>query len=194
MILASPYITKKEQGAEWTMIFYHDSVSGGFFSSLQEAMFCENPNRYSIFSKIDKNYKIEGYYEFLLEYPGVSGFNRWKQSELPWSIPEEIGKIATGYIPINISWSGFGFGGLVKSNNNNNGGITLLDGSAGTNYWFYAIGCVNPDVYQPYYPGPSTTVGYSKLWIKNSVQTSTNTRLHVSKHTILFILSMQLVI
>jgi len=174
-IFSYQYTRKKEFGADWMMIFYHDSVSGGFFSSLEEAMFSENPNKYSIFSKIGDEYKIDGYYEFLLEYPTFDGYNRWKQSDLPWKNEEISGKSANGYTPINISWNSYNWGGLVKSRNSNHPGITLLDGSAGSDYWFYAIGCVDPYTYNPNYPGPFySAIRYSRLWIR--IQNSSPTK------------------
>jgi len=164
------------------MIFYHNSTGGVFFDSFSEAMNCDKDSRYSIFSLISHSFLTEGYYEFLLEYPETVGFNHWRQSLLPWNDNEVLGNKAQGYQGISISWNKNSWGGLVLSNNYfqpQNNMSTLLDGSAGTNDWWFSIGCVNPTIFfYPMYPGPGVTINTTYLWLRidnlNVLSKSTN--------------------
>jgi len=165
--ICSCYETKNQYDCIWLKIFYHNSVGGVFFSNFSHGMFSLEPNLYSIFSLITDDFRIDGKFEFLLEYPGSSGYNRWRQSFLPWNNNEVSGKKAEGYENIYITWSGSDWGGLVKSNNGY-GLYTLIDGSAGKNLWHYAIGCISTR-YSPRFPGPNGgTVLECRLWIRMS--------------------------
>ena len=86
---------------------------------------------------------------------------------MPWEDIEVLNQQAIGYKPISISWSDY-WGGLVKSNNGFEG-VVLLDGSAGLNHWWYSLGVINPGQYNPFYPGPCSSLVYrSTLWIRVS--------------------------
>jgi len=164
------YEIKEAYGRKWLKIFYHDTMTGIYFDSFSHAMFSQDPNRYSIFSLITSSFKTEGYYEFLLEYPELSGFNQWRQNNLPWQEEKIPSQIAGGYTPISISWNSSYWGGLVRSNDYHTtvyGSITLLDGSPGTDLWYYAIGCINPSVHwHPNMPGPNSAVKVARLWLR----------------------------
>ena len=165
--ICSCYETKYQYECTWLKIFYHKSTGGVFFKNFSQSMFSLDPNLYSIFSFLDDRFKINGKFEFLLEYPELSGYNRWRQALLPWNNDEITGNAAEGYENVYNTWSGSYWGGLVKSNHGC-GVHTLIDGSAGTIYWHYAIGCTST-YYSPQYPGPD---GYLVveccLWIRLS--------------------------
>ena len=165
-VLQLNYTFKIAFGYRWLKIFYHDSIGGVFFKNLDQTMNNLDPNLYSVLNIVNYRYKINHYYVFLLEYPDLAGSNHWKQSKIPWYNTEVNGSTAEGYTPINITWNTHHWGGLVKSNNYFSC-LTLMDGSAGTNYWWYALGVVNSSQYYPKYPGPNgILVNKSALWIR----------------------------
>ena len=67
-------------GKQWKKIFYHDLPKSSLFNSFEEGMKCFEENKYSLLYSINDEHRINGYYEFLLEYPDFKGFNRWIQS------------------------------------------------------------------------------------------------------------------
>jgi len=123
--------------AYWDLVFEHNSGNGDFFSGNNDPTNCRKQNLYSNLINLKSQYYINGYYEFLLEYPEISGHNRWIQSKNPIDDLEQTGKTATGYSPISISWPGRYWGGLCKSKN----AKTLLDGStSSSDAWWFSIG------------------------------------------------------
>ena len=106
----------------------------------------------------------------MLEYPGIPGYNRWKQSIFPTKEPNNISKsAATGYSPVSISWNGSFWGGLSRSISI----YALLDGSfdkKSQNFaWYYVVGFLSTcsiSSYQKVFPGPSTTVNTVLLWMR----------------------------
>jgi len=169
-VFSVEYTLKSAYGRNWLLIFNHDLVNGQYFTDLNQTMLNFEVSRYSLFGLLNQKFKTSGYYEFLLEYPEIVGCNQWRQSLLPWEDTEVIGKQAIGYTPINISWTNNFWGGLVKSNNHYTqvyNSLTLLDGSAGNDYWYYSIGCVRPSTnWSPDIPGPSSRVKKAKLWLR----------------------------
>jgi len=164
------FSTKNAHGRTWVMIFNHDIDQGGYFNNFSDAMYSLNPHKYSIFQLISPDFITDGYFEFLLEYPDVSGFNQWRQDLLPWNNTEVNDENAKGYQGISISWNASQWGGLVLSNNYYSATYnvsTLLDGSAGHVNWWYAIGCINPSsLYEGFMPGPNELVKKACLWMR----------------------------
>jgi len=168
------------RGAYWLLVFYHNSVGGVYFNSLNEAKKCDLPNRFSILSDLNQNYYFNNKFEFLLQYPGISDHNWWRQSYNPIEISEGTGDVY-GYEPIEIAWKGHNWGGLAVSAT----GLTLLDGSRRTGYWWYSIGCVS-SAYTPLIPGPYENETYNfmvsevKLWVRINAQTRSKSRIGVT--------------
>jgi len=161
--LSYGYETKQQHGATWLKMFYHDSTGGVFFSSVNEALQCSLPNKYSILSELDQRYALNGQYEFLLEYPELSGFNRWKQNNSPIIETEgQYGSMAQGYTPISVSWTVNGWGGLVKSKAK----TTFIEGStSSTSLAWYGIGYISKQ-YSPKMAGPGKHVYKVCLWVR----------------------------
>jgi len=159
--LESHHVIKYAYDAAWLKIFYHNSAGSVYFSSRSEALYTIGTKKYSILNKLNASFKVDGVYEFLLEYPEKTGYNRWRQAKLPMNNPEVTGKTAEGYTPIHIDWDGMYWGGLVLSSNTN----TLLDGSSGTTHFWYSIGETS-NSYKPNFPGPATVVNQCYLWIR----------------------------
>ena len=159
--LSSNY--KYEFNTLWLKIFHHKSFNNKYFKNSEEALKSNTSDLYSILYKINDSFKIGNYYEFLLEYPNHNGYNRWKQIQNPLEIIEKNDELPVlGYTPINITWNGLYWGGLVKSSY----GSSLLDGSTNAqNYWWYAIGSYLP--YKGGIPGPANIIVQETiLWIK----------------------------
>jgi len=148
--------------ASWMKVFYHDSTGGVFFISEIEVKRSDSTNKYSILEQIDSKYLDNGKYEFLLEYPELTGYNRWKQTNNPVDEIEQEGKNASGYIPISISWSNIYWGGLVKSKVPE----TYIEGSSQSQiHAWYSIGCFSKQ-YSPQFPGPGIKVSRVILWVR----------------------------
>ena len=128
---------KEVSNRKWMLVFYHKFVKNeDLFKNKTEALFSNTENKYSILSKINPSFRINGRYEFLLEYPRFQGyFNHWSQRINPINAqPNED----NGYKPINISWTNQSWHGLALSSTSN----TLIDGSPYNETWFYSIGSI----------------------------------------------------
>jgi len=153
--------------AYWDLIFEHNSSQGDFFSGINSPINCSKTNLYSNLVNLNDLYLIDGYYEFLLEYPELIGFNRWLQKNNPMNELEQTGKTATGYTPINISWSGRYWGGLCKSNSP----TTYIDGSTqNTEVWWYSIGSNVEFEKSNGIPGPCTALSRDSCIIVRHVK------------------------
>ena len=185
-ILISYYL-KKEFGVNWVKVFYHYSGSGDYFINLNETLNCSSTNKYSILSFIDNKFKINNKFEFLLEYPELNGYNRWRQSLHPLENPD-ISGFVNGYEEISIKWNG-GWVGLVKSYHTS---YTLLDGWGGVDGWWYSIGSLVKHVTPNTIPGPyKFEINNCSLWLRidnlNLLNLKTNNfKLHFKFFSLLF--------
>jgi len=168
LILLICFTYKKELGVDWVLLLKHDSTGGVMFSSLDEAKFCDLPKKYSIIGCISNFSRINGKFEFLLEYPGISGYNRWKQTNFPLWEPDN-NTAAIGFEAISLTWTDNNFGGLFRSTLTE----TLFDGSIGNGYWYYAVGVVTNWWSSSFcsppgdcFPGPITTTQSVELWMR----------------------------
>lgn len=98
-------------GARWARIFYHNNRNGSvLFTSLAECKNTQTVDKYSRLGLLDSGdtYKINGKYEFLLEYPidAPGQYNRWKQTNAPQNefVTETSAGTgtATGYEAVHI--------------------------------------------------------------------------------------------
>ena len=131
---------KVQFDTKWMLIFQHNT-SYGPFTELT-APLCFQKGKISYLARISDNNYVKRYdanYEFLLEYPDEfpGEYNHWIQTKDPLSESgrNESGLTATGFQPVNLSWS-YMFGGLML----NHYKTSLLDGQTGTWNWNYAIG------------------------------------------------------
>jgi len=127
---------------------------------------------------LDESFKIDGKYEFLLQYPELSGFNRWKQTINP-ILETKAGKtVVNGYQGIHIDWSGWYWGGLARSTFS----FSCVDGSIATGNWYYTIGTYAGSAYTPKFPGPAYSntddirVNEVYLWVKTNRDISEKTK------------------
>lgn len=131
----------------WTRIFTHNTMAGLFLndSEAKESNIADPGNdKYSILSKLTE-FKRDGKYKFWLYYPehdGAAGGNIWTQTSNP------VLEAVSGYASIREDYTGMYWGGLEKSSFSG----TLIDGSVGSSWWYYAIGASRN------WPSRSTTI------------------------------------
>ena len=76
-------VLKNELGATWVKIFYQKvEKEGDAFKTNEDALSADNNNQFSILLEASQ-WSHHGPYEFLLQYPEYSGYNRWKQTNFP---------------------------------------------------------------------------------------------------------------
>ena len=149
----------------WLLLYYHNfDISGPWVRGTAERNF--ETNKYSILYSINPSLKINGEYEFLLEYPEKNGYQRWYQSSNPMEEFENpsLGKRnAEGYREHTVSWTTCGWGGLVRTSNQD---IVLLDGTTYHDDSYYSIGRYSS--YNGAVPGNDNDIliKISILWIR----------------------------
>lgn len=160
-------------GARWARIFYHNNRNGSvLFTSLAECKNTQTTDKYSRLGILDSGntYKINGKYEFLLQYPidAPNQYNRWRQTNAPQNefiTRSETGGQVTGYEAVHIDWTANYWGGLERNNTSTTSySPTWLDGSVGHGNWFYAIGSAS--VHARGIPSYASTPSVVELWIR----------------------------
>ena len=137
---------RKYDSFQWLKIFYHFNPNGeNGFVNASEAMYCvDNEHKYSILSTINRRYKINGLYEFIIEYPELGTYNRWQQTDNPLEITEDlITRNVSGFNPIETKAVNDNWGGLSRTKDGINGydlAPSLLNGIPGNHEWYFAIG------------------------------------------------------
>lgn len=164
---------KSFQGARWARIFYHNNKKGTvLFTSLTECKNTQTADKYSRLGLLDSGdtYKINGKYEFLLEYPldDPTHYNRWRQTNAPQNefiTRSETGGQVTGYEAVHIDWTSNYWGGLERNNTSTTSySPTWLDASTGHGNWFYAIGASS--THGRGIPSYNSTADVVELWIR----------------------------
>ena len=157
------YCDMDNNAGGWTRVFTHNT-SAGFFKDDAEAtehnLVDPMNEKYSILSRLE-HFKKEGKFEFWIYYPehdGVDGGNIWTQTSNPVSDP------IADYVATKIDYTGMYWGGLEKSSSSS----TLIDGSVGSSWWFYAIGANKKWPTNGTFPGPlrNTGVTEAQLFIR----------------------------
>ena len=102
---------------KWLLIFHHKyEAEKDLFKNEKEVLSSKTENKFSILGSIDKTFRINRKYEFLLEYPGREGYNQWTQTKNP-IFAEHMKE--NGYKPISISWNNLSWHGLSRSSATN---------------------------------------------------------------------------
>ena len=174
--------TKRENGASWARVFYHNNRGGStLFANETEAKSVDVSYKYSALGTLDNYKDTTGNWEFMLQYPEIKGkYNRWKQTGNPatTTIANGDGSAnAPGYSAVHIDWNYDYWGGLTKST----APETFLNGSVGMGTWFYAIGA-----YKGWYggiPGPNDTAVFqgTELWARIDTLTKANKKTLTAK-------------
>ena len=148
------FIVKEDHGAKWLRIFYHNSNGGVFFNSNNVQYNPDSENLYSILKLIPKVRRYDECYEFLLEYPGHEGFNRWKQIKNPLLVQSPMSNEELGFVPDSLSWTSVHFSGLAKTSNNCQYNSFLAVSVNYSDYWHYSIGSYISFKEPESFPGP----------------------------------------
>ena len=174
--------TKRENGASWARVFYHNNRGGStLFANETEAKSVDVSYKYSALGTLDNYKDTTGNWEFMLQYPEIKGkYNRWKQTGNPTTTTVANGtgsETAPGYSAVHIDWNYDYWGGLTKST----AVETFLNGSVGKGTWFYAIGA-----YKGWYggiPGPNDTAVFqgTELWARVDTLTKANKKTLTAK-------------
>ena len=157
----------------WLKVFYHNSDNGDWFTEEEDLLYINSQNRFSIFGFINQYFKIDGYYEFLLEYPEFPlQYNNWKQAYFPLDVSQSSSSYV-GYTldeTCHCSWTLSSFGGYSRSSQTTE---TFLDASYKEENWWYTIGAKKTySIFNNQFAGPvdDQNIGYpvSKvtLWIR----------------------------
>ena len=58
----------------WVLIFHHNSSNKDFFRNKNEALFSTKKNKFSLLGRLNDDFKIDGKYEFIIEYTQIERF------------------------------------------------------------------------------------------------------------------------
>lgn len=151
--------TKEFGDATWLKVYYTNSKNGTvLWKDVDELGFSLQAYKWSILGMLPYFYNNTWKYEFLLEYPSLNKYNRWRQTSNPLLASQSV----SGYSPISIQMSENNWGGLSLSSTK--GTSTIIDGSPGSTDWYYAIG--QQQVYNGGIPSNDSAVQEVYLWIR----------------------------
>ena len=168
------YEIREFKGCMWLKIFYHNITDFVGFSDINDALSCDEENKYSILNEINSSLKqrSNNKYEFIIEYPELNAYNRWLQSNNPVNETEEEGKFfVDGFHAIHTGARQSFWGGLARTTNCPKCQC-FLNGTPGNNNWFFAIGQRNGAEWKynnqttKGIPSNSSPVNIVYLWIK----------------------------
>ena len=151
--------TKTFGGATWLKVYYTNSKNGTVLWKDIDELGCSfQTYKWSILGMLPYFYNNTWKYEFLLEYPSLGKYNRWRQTSNPLLADQSV----SGYSAVDISMTQNNWGGLALSSTK--GTSTIIDGSPGNTTWYYAIG--QQAAYQGGIPANEPSVQEVYLWIR----------------------------
>lgn len=151
--------TKTFGGATWLKVYYTNSKNGTvLWKDIDELGFSLQAYKWSILGMLPYFYNNTWKYEFLLEYPSLGKYNRWRQTSNPLLADQSV----SGYSAVDISMTQNNWGGLALSSTK--GTSCIIDGSPGATTWYYAIG--QQQAYQGGIPANDPSVQEVYLWIR----------------------------
>ena len=151
--------TKTFGGATWLKVYYTNSKNGTvLWKDIDELGFSLQAYKWSILGMLPYFYNNTWKYEFLLEYPSLGKYNRWRQTSNPLLVDQSV----SGYSAVDISMTQNNWGGLALSSTK--GTSTIIDGSPGNTTWYYAIG--QQAAYQGGIPANDSSVQEVYLWVR----------------------------
>ena len=183
MNLLQDFQIKTEHNAIWRLIFYQRANHTHFLKNYEEFLSFKSQNIYSIIGIASSFPKINGHYEFLLEYPELEGYNRWIQDVFPTNHREDYENCVPGYECKECTWKIFC--GLCLNTDRT---YIFLEGNSNSSwYWYYGIGSLQDYVgnQKSGIPGPFQHVVDSVLlWMRINPNISFNTQSIIIKPNI----------
>ena len=158
MIIPRNHVTLKYFNQKpWLLIFFHNITkeSDYFSDDENEFLYVVERQKFSIFKYINGDFNYHGYYEFLIEYPALEGYNQWKQSVFPLDANENNNEnVGFKEDESILTWPNL-FKGLIRSSVTEK---SILDGITNNQYWWFTIGAKGNHGTNPlFFPGPSTS-------------------------------------
>ena len=157
----------------WAKIFYHNSQGYVFFTEEEAKFNIGDSKKFSLLKDIDLFKGTLPYYEFLLEYPELPGYQHWIQKTNPLLLTDVDDE--SYFKCINCSWETY-FRGLFYSTDSPP--KTFLEGDTRHNAdWRFAIGAYQAKQGSKI-PGPPTSltdgndVYEVRLWIRTQIHSS----------------------
>ena len=171
------------RGAYFIKIFHQTFNTSNLFTDNDEleALYTGSlgDQKYSRLSIISEIFKVRSKYEFIINWPDLANnpYYHWRQTNNPTKELEISNKTTVdGFEPLYNHTLYSNWGGLVKTTNINNYGITsYLNGNPGNSDWFFAVAMnTNNEHYSklgiPAYFNPSDNSGKlakkCDLWLR----------------------------
>ena len=177
-------LTKEYLGVKWKLVYYHNSSFGYWKEDRSDVFYCNEAGKYSMFGSLHNRYRIDGRFEFLLEYS--NGFNRWQQRNNPIKEKKTVGAFTEGYAELNCTFHDNSWGGLHRSFD---GWNSYVDGSTTSHQYFYAL--FTKTTWNEDIPGPAQAVSLVKLWVRLAFEpckTLKKNRMMISMLTFIYLI------
>ena len=178
MVILNSEVFQNYNGSKWVRVFYHYNANGAHgFTNEDEAKHCVSDSyKFSILDEITSGQQINGKYEFIIEYPELGTYNRWRQTNNPLEEQESSGVYKVeGFEELETlapysSWGGLVYTSIYESRSSP---PSLLNGNPGRKEWYYAIGQYEGVTWiyysKTYSSIPSSlgvAVNYVSLWLR----------------------------
>lgn len=153
--------TKVFGGATWMKVYYTNSMNGSvLWNNVAELGQSFQSYKWSILGLLEKFRNASfGGFEFMLEYPSLAKYNRWRQSSNPMLVANSV----SGYSPITVQMTEASWGGLALNSDATSAFMDGVPSSPGTS-WYYAIGQRAP--FNGGIPSNNTAVQEVYLWLR----------------------------
>ena len=162
----------------WLLLVFHNFTAANGFENETEALYSQNPDKYSILSELNDALKYNGKFEFHLEYKDY--IIHWAQNDNPLKLNETLYDKAPGLHIYRNKTNGNKFSGLVRqvykiAGCNN----SLLDGNSKSGGWYYAV-CMYRNAETNWrdkgIPGANGLEKFMSLWVRVPIITKSISR------------------
>ena len=193
------YIGKYEHrtfaGCEWLKVFYQKKTGNKGFDNIEDALLCNEEDRYSILSELNESLKLSNNkYEFILEYPEINLYNRWRQTNNPIDEYEATGKATVdGFYSIHLGAYKSNWGGLARSNGTDRALLNGTPDTIGNNDWWFAVGVKTGAFYYKntiIMPAHNVGVTILYLWVRVPIKIGMTCKVKNSIHSSLILITL----
>ena len=154
------------------LIFHQNTINNDLFKTEDEFLETNTANKYSILKHIDDDFKINGLFEFIMDYPEIKEYGRWTQTKNPLNAkPDEDVDVQEK----ESTWDKeVNFIGLHQSSLKTAcfiEGTDAVSQNTGLPNWYYAIGQKikwesTNYLAGPYYSNKKLNIHQVFLWLK----------------------------